>query len=194
MSKLRQGDAGAFEALVVAYQDRVFTQCYHLTGSLADAQDLAQEVFLRAYRGLHAFRGDADLGTWLHRIAVNTYLNGRRKYRPEALFSLDDPVPGTDGDLTRQLAAQTEDPVERLERLEIQAAVQEALAQLSPDFRAILVLREFEDCSYEEMASLLGCSVGTVKSRLNRARRALRDRVKDIIKTDADNRSGTPRT
>ena len=183
VKKAQAGDLRAFEKLVITYQDKVFSQCYRLTGNYDDAQDLAQEVFVRAYRGIGSFRSDADLGTWLYRIAVNQYLNSRRREK-DNVISLDEPVDTGDGEVARQVAAAEEDPLEAVERGELREMVLEALARLPHEFRVTLTLREFEGYSYEEIAEMMDCSVGTVRSRLNRARKALRDLLRPQMNTD----------
>jgi RNA polymerase sigma-70 factor (ECF subfamily) len=178
--RAQAGDAKAFEDLVVLYEEKVYTLSYFLTGNHVDAQDLAQEVFVKAYLGLGSFRQEADLSTWLHRIAVNLWLNmQRRRQKSPQLLSLDDPVRTGEGEVTRAVAVADPagDPEEALEGKELQRLVQQALLKLSDDFRAVLVLREIEGYTYEEIASLMECSLGTVKSRLNRARQALRERI-----------------
>lgn len=175
--RAQAGDTRAFEELVVLYQDKVYNLSYYLAGNHADAQDLAQEVFFRAYTGLKGFRLDADLGTWLHRIAVNLWLNMRRRQKAAPALSLDDPVQTDEGEITRTVAAADPagDPEDALEGKELREKVQEALLSLPEEFRTVLVLREIEDYSYEEIAEMMQCSLGTVKSRLNRARRALKE-------------------
>ncbi|HHV77481.1 MAG TPA: sigma-70 family RNA polymerase sigma factor [Syntrophothermus lipocalidus] len=177
VKKAQAGDLEAFEKLVITHQDKVFSHCYRLTGNYDDAQDLAQEVFVRAYKAIGSFRSDADLGTWLYRIAVNQYLNWRRQEK-DNVISLDEPVEMTDGEVTRQVAAAAEDPLEEVERGELRELVLAGLARLPAEFRAALTLREFEGLSYEEIAEVMNCSVGTVRSRLNRARKALREFLK----------------
>lgn len=177
---VRQAQAGnkkAFEELVIIYQEKVYTLSYYLAGNHSDAQDLAQEVFLRAYSSLRSFRLEADLGTWLHRITVNTWSNMRRG-RDQAL-SLDDPVQTEDGKMERPLADgdPTSDPAVALEEKEVQVMVQQAIRSLPEEYRTVLVLREMEGYTYEEIAGIMGCSLGTVKSRLNRARRALKEKI-----------------
>ncbi len=173
------GDLAAFEELVSIYQDKIVTLCYYLTGNHADAQDLAQEVFVRAYTNLKSFRQEAGLGTWLHRIAINQWANMQRRQKFTNLVSLDDPVQTESGDLARTVASadQDGDPAGALEEKELQSAVQQALRSLSEEYRTVLVLREIEGYSYEEIAEIAGCSLGTVKSRLSRARQALREKM-----------------
>ncbi len=176
------GDVKAFEELVVLYQDKVYNLSYYLAGNYADAQDLAQEVFVKAYTSLGSFRQDADLGTWLHRITVNLWLNIRRRQKNSQVFSLDDPVQTGEGEITRTVAAvdPAGDPVEALEGKELQEKVQKALLSLPEEFRTVLVLREIEDYSYDDIAEVLQCSLGTVKSRLNRARQALKEKIRSM--------------
>lgn len=175
--RAQQGSTSAFEELVVLYQDKVFSHCYHLTGNYSDAQDLAQEVFVRAYKGIKSFRNEADFGTWLHRIAINQYLNLRRKEKNNNHLSLDEPLSTDEGEMLRQVAASSDDPVETVEREDLRQLVSTGLERLPPEFKAVLVLREFNDYSYEQMADIMECSLGTVKSRLNRARKALRNEI-----------------
>lgn len=171
------GDKKAFEELVIIYQDKVYTLSYYLAGNHSDAQDLAQEVFLKAYSSLRSFRLEADLGTWLHRITVNTWSNMRRGRNQ--VLSLDDPLQTEDGEMDRPLADgdPTSDPAVALEEKEVQVMVQHAIRSLPEEYRAVLVLREMEGYTYEEIAGIMGCSLGTVKSRLNRARRALKEKI-----------------
>lgn len=171
------GDKKAFEELVIIYQDKVYTLSYYLAGNHSDAQDLAQEVFLKAYSSLRSFRLESDLGTWLHRITVNTWSNMRRSRNQ--VLSLDDPLQTEDGEMDRPLADgdPTSDPAVALEEKEVQVMVQHAIRSLPEEYRAVLVLREMEGYTYEEIAGIMGCSLGTVKSRLNRARRALKEKI-----------------
>lgn len=187
VKRSQKGDARAFEQLVTMYQDRVYTLSYQLTGNHADAQDLAQEVFIKAYRALPGFRNEADFGTWLHRIAVNLSLNEKRKKKPEV--SLDNPVQTEEGEMPRLVASDGESPEEAYENKEFRDMVRRALRELSAEHRAVLVLREMQGYSYDEIALMLDCSLGTVKSRISRARRALK---KEITRLAAENGSILP--
>lgn len=180
VAKSQQNDLQAFEDLIKLYQDRVFTLCRQLTGNHADSQDLAQEVFVKAYYGLSRFRFEADFGTWLHRIAVNQWLNFKRKKNSYASVSLDEPINTGEGEMMREVAAATPNPEEAYEMTETRQMVHAALQKVSPEHKMVLVLREFNDMSYEGMASVLECSLGTVKSRLNRARQALKEEIQKL--------------
>jgi len=174
IKKSQQNDLLAFEELVSLYQDRVFTHCCHLTGNEHDAQDLAQDVFVQAFTKIKSFRFSANFGTWLHRIAVNLWINHVRRNRKVIAFSLDEPLSNGEGLLFRELAASQENPLDELERRELKNLLNSALDRLHYDYRIALVLRELEGYSYEEISSITGWSLGTVKSRISRGRKALK--------------------
>lgn len=178
VKKAQNNDLSAFEELVRLYQNRVYSLSLHMAGNHSDAQDVAQEALIRAYRSLRGFRHEADFGTWLHRITVNVWLNYQRKNRSHQVLSLDVPQQGKDGsEMQRELMSEAGDPLEALEEKEFRALVRAGLKDLSEEHRAVLVLREIEGYSYEEVAQMLQCSLGTVKSRLNRARQILRQKI-----------------
>lgn len=170
-ARARAGDRDAFARLVEANQHKIYTLALRMTGNPDDAAELAQEAFLRAWRGLPGFQGESSFSTWLYRLASNVcidFLRQEKRRRGAGLVSLD----GDDA------AAEVPDP--RLtpegeaERRELRQAVERGLEQLSSDHRQVLVLRELEGLSYAEIADALALEVGTVKSRLTRARLALR--------------------
>ncbi len=187
VKRSQKGDTRAFEELVKMYQDRIYALSYQLTGNHADAEDLAQNTFIKAYRALPKFRNEADFGTWLHRIAVNLSINEKRKRRPDV--SLDNPVQTRDGEMPRMVASDTESPEEAYENKEFSGMVRRALRELSVEHRAVLVLREMQGYSYDEIAVMLDCSLGTVKSRINRARQTLK---KEITRLAAENGRSLP--
>ncbi|MDQ7792735.1 MAG: sigma-70 family RNA polymerase sigma factor, partial [Clostridia bacterium] len=123
-------------------------------------------------------RNEADFGTWLHRITVNVWINVKRKQR--SVVSLDEPLNTGDGEVQRELAATSEGPEEAAERREFQELVQAALQEISAEHRTVLVLRELQGYTYEEIAEILDCSLGTVKSRINRARQALKEKLASL--------------
>lgn len=180
VSLAQQGDLRAFESLVETYQNRMFSHCCHLTGSYDDAQDLAQEVFIQAYKHLKTFRREADFGTWLYKIAYNQWINKKRQKKIVSI-SNDEPLFNGDGEFAREIAASEESPLEKVQRDEYYGLVRRALMSLSLEYRSVLVLRDMEGYSYEEIAELLDCSLGTVKSRLNRARRNMREEMKAMM-------------
>lgn len=170
------GQPESFGLLVGKYQDRLYNTVVHLIGSREDAQDVVQDAFVRAFRKLESFQGDSAFYTWLYRIAVNTALSLKRSAKPRV--SLDQ-VRQASG---REPAADQErtNPTADLERTERRKQVWEALGELSAEHRTVLVLRDIEGHRYDEIAEILGCPVGTVRSRLFRARMELRGRLTSI--------------
>lgn len=183
-------DLTAFEQLVSLYQGRVYALAHKLEGNPTDAQDLAQEAFIRAYRALDSFRGDSDFGTWLHRITVNVWLNSRRKQRVDTSVSLDEPIQTTEGSMTREVPSWDHDPESILMDAQMSELMQKALDDLSKEQKAVLLLREIEELSYEEIAVTMNCSLGTVRSRLSRAKDALRKLVVERARVSGIHMSG----
>lgn len=177
VSRARDGDAAAFGQLVEAYEKRVFNLAYRMCGNREDAADLAQEALVRAYRAMRRFREQAQFSTWLYRIVVNVCLDYQRSRMRHPTVSLDEPVAGDDGDIPRQIEADILDPSAEYERMETQETVHRAIGKLNEDHRAVVVLRDIQGLAYEEIADVLGVALGTVKSRLNRARMALKDEL-----------------
>jgi RNA polymerase sigma-70 factor (ECF subfamily) len=158
-------DSSTFEWIVLKYQDKIYNLCRYLLGNPQDAEDAAQEVFIKAYRKLKDFRPESSLYTWLYRIGVNTCLDHKRKFRPE---------PFKDQSQAEDLPSAEPSPERLYQSKEIGQAIQSALEQLSKKSRAVIVLKEVEGLSYEEIAEVLNTSVGTVKSRISRSREELR--------------------
>jgi RNA polymerase sigma-70 factor (ECF subfamily) len=176
IDRCRRGDRSAFDSLVESYQNRIFNFCFMQLGSSDDAADAAQESFVRAWRFIAKFRHDCTFSTWLHRIAINVTrdTHGRRTSLPLPFSGLTE----NDDEVITARAAQGADPAaqpsEQLLFSERRQAVSSALAALSTQHRLVLVLFDIEGNSYEEVATILQLPLGTVKSRLSRARQALR--------------------
>lgn len=168
----RRGDLDAFDRLVERHQKRIFNQCRWIIGDDDEAGDAAQEAFLRAFRFLSKFRGEAAFGTWLSHIAANVARDfvKKRQSAPRSFSAL-----GNDDDPNFEPVSPHISPSESLLRAERQRAVQRAIALVPDHFRVVLVLYDLQGHSYEECAAILGIPIGTVKSRLNRARHALRE-------------------
>ena len=150
----QRGEREAFDRLVTRYQRDVYRLCYRYVNNHHDANDMAQEVFLKAYRAIARFRGDSSLSTWLYRIAVNTCLNFRSSRRPEAL------------ELSEHLPDSSTGAMDRLEQDETSERVRDAVKRLPEKQRATLILKIYHDLTHEEVAAVLGASVGTVKANL----------------------------
>ena len=166
------GDSNAFEALVLENQTQVYNLCLKMTGSEEDAFDLSQEAFLKAFNNLDKFRGDSKFSVWLYRLTSNICIDFIRKKRrrQETSLSMED-EDGAEDEL--QLPDERFSPETELERKELRRAVDDGLRQLPADYRNILVLRELNGLSYDEIAQALEMEVGTVKSRIFRARKKL---------------------
>lgn len=178
----RAGNPEAFGVLVSRYQDRLFPTVYRLTGCAEEASDLLQDAFLRAYEKLDRFQGESSFYTWIYRIAVNLALSDRRRRRPILGLSHH----GTGGAIEPACDVSESDPSAPLERAERDRLIQEALNDLAPDHRAVVVMKEFDGLHYDEIGAMLGVPVGTVRSRLHRARCELRDRLKVLVDADVD--------
>jgi RNA polymerase sigma-70 factor, ECF subfamily len=168
--RLQRGDIDAFEILVRRHEKAIFNLVYRMLGDYDDAAETSQEVFLSAYRAIGQFRGDANFSTWLYRIALN-HATTRRKstnMRQKRLVPLDGADVIDDGRIG---------PAETLEKKELRESVQRALNELEPEDATVIVLRDLQDIPYEDVARVLKIPVGTVKSRLHRARQALKTRL-----------------
>ncbi len=167
-----KGDAAAFGVLVRRYQDRLFNTVFRQLDNAEDAQDVVQEAFLNAYQSLDSFKGNSEFFTWLYRIAVNAAISLKRKQK--VILSIDAGRNGeTGGEPTD--ASEASHPTRGLERAEEERKVQDALNRLSPEHRIVLVLKDIEGEKYETIAEVLGVPIGTIRSRLHRARAELRE-------------------
>jgi len=175
---LRSGAESAYEALLQRFEHPVYNMISRLMDDPADAPDVVQEVFLKIFRNIAAFRGDSSLKTWIYRIAVNEARNHRRWFsRHRRREVAIDPGPGEEHGYADWLADPGRSPFETALDGETGALIEEALAGVNPKFRAALVLREIEGLSYGEVAEILEISLGTVKSRILRGREALRKQI-----------------
>jgi RNA polymerase sigma-70 factor (ECF subfamily) len=183
----RAGNTEAFGVLVGRYQDRLYPTVFRLTGCADEAQDILQDTFLRAFEKLDRFQGESSFYTWVYRIAVNLALSGRRKRRPLLrLFAAND---GTEREPI--FDPSEHDPSIPLERAERDRMIQEALNALAPDHRAVVVMKEYDGLHYDEIGAVLGVPVGTVRSRLHRARCDLRDRLRGLVDDEVPARQAT---
>lgn len=171
-----EGDEAAFERLVVENEKLIYNVALKLTGNPDDAEDAAQEAFIKAYRNIGQFRGESRFSGWLYRLCYNAAMDNMRKNRDPNLRSLT-AEDGSDAEIDVEDPSPT--PEENAEREETRRLVREAVAQLPDDKREIIVMREFSNMSYTDIADALGVGEGTVKSRLNRARAALADILRD---------------
>ena len=165
------GQRDAFGELVSRYQARLYNAALRLVQSPDDAADVVQDAFLSAYQAIHTFKGDAEFFTWLYRIAFNTAISLKRKKRPAVSLEAHTGETGIDPDDQSEYVK----PGAALERSEDERQLNEAIARLSPEHREVLLLKDIEGLKYEDIAELLGVPIGTIRSRLHRARLELRD-------------------
>ncbi|NLC15475.1 MAG: sigma-70 family RNA polymerase sigma factor [Firmicutes bacterium] len=174
VERASRGDLSAFEALVRAYETKLYNVALRMVSDSEDAMDIVQEVFLKAHQALPGFRGDSKFSTWIYRICMNASLDHLRRRKKAQVYSLDAPVEFSDSEVQRQV----EDPVDSTEDLVEAKFLGEKLFaildDLEPHYRAVLILCDVQGYSYQEIAEILDTSLGTVKSRIHRARNILR--------------------
>ncbi len=185
VERLQRHDERAFNELVEAYSPRVYRLVARMLGRREDAEDMAQEVFVQVFKGIGQFRGESKLGTWIYRVAINLcknrskYLSRRQDDKQDALDAVADRQPlhqakgVTSGQVNR--------PDHMVEGMQIEAIMRKCIAELDPDFREALILRDVENLSYEEIIDITGVAEGTVKSRIHRARALLKQRVAQAL-------------
>ncbi len=188
VERVQRGDKAAFDLLVAKYQRKIFRLLSRLIRDSAEIEDVAQEAFIKAYRALPNFRGDSAFYTWLYRIAINTaknYLVSQGRRAPTSTETeIEDAETFDDGDYLRDLNT----PDSMLLTKQVAEAVNRAIDQLPEDLRTAIVLRELEGLSYEEIAESMQCPIGTVRSRIFRAREAIAAELRPILDTAEDKR------
>lgn len=188
VERVQRGDKRAFELLVAKYQRKIFRLLSRLIRDPAEIEDVAQEAFIKAYRALPSFRGESAFYTWLYRIAINTaknYLVAQGRRAPTTTETgLDEAESFEEGEQLRDVAT----PEAVLLSKQVAAAVNRAIEKLPEDLRTAIVLRELEGLSYEEIAESMNCPIGTVRSRIFRAREAIANELRPLLETSKDKR------
>lgn len=176
-----QGETRAFEELVSQYHNKIYALAYRYMGNEEDAYDMAQETFIKAFRSLRSFKGNSSFSTWLYRITTNVCLDElRRRKRRIVAISLDEPLATQDGDEVEKEIADSSPGVDIIyEQKEFSQYIQQLLNEMKPEHKTAIVLRDVMGFSYEEIAEVMNCSMGTVKSRISRAREVLRKKITD---------------
>lgn len=172
VERARKGDSAAFEKLVTLYERKVYATAYRYTGNEHDAMDVSQDVFIRIFRFLNTFNLESSFSTWVYRITVNVCKDYIRKRTARGELPLE--LTDEDGEYTVEISDTTYDPVEIYEQSELRQEIRAAIDDLPPSYKEIIVLRDLGGLSYEEIAQELQIEIGTVKSRLSRAREKLR--------------------
>ena len=182
VKRCQQGDTTAFDELVTRYRTRIFGMIYNMAHNEQDAWDLAQDSFVKAWKSINRFRGKSSFYTWIYRIVMNVTIDWLRKKQVKgAGTEFDDAIQLKEVDPASKTVPRAEPmPHQRLERQEIRARIDQAIAQLSPEHRAVILMKETEDMQYHEIAEALGCSIGTIMSRLFYARKKLQHLLRDV--------------
>lgn len=180
----RQGDLSAFETLVAKHQKRMLNIAFRIVGDYDDACEVMQDAFVSAYKNLKGFRQEAKFSTWLTAITVNLSKNRLKRLairRQREPVSLDEPVRTDDGEVMPDPPSKEPSVLDRMEKQDVKEKVGDCIKELDPDFREVLVLRDLQDLSYEEIAGMLNVAAGTVKSRLFRARESVKECLKKAM-------------
>ena len=183
--RTRKGDLTAYDELVRRYQERIYATIYHMTSHHEDARDLAQETFVKAYQALASFKADSSCYTWLYRIAVNrtlNYLDQRKRRSRTVHLSLDDLDANVEGHPDLVALTSGKNPSRDAGLQELQEKLNEAMQKLSEPHRMVVTLHDVQGVPHEEIANILGCSIGTVRSRLFYARQQLQSHLSDYLK------------
>jgi len=182
VKRCQAGQTEAFDELVSRYRTRIFAMIYNMVHNEQDAWDLAQESFVKAWKSIKRFRRDSSFYTWVYRIVMNVTIDWLRKKQGKgAGTEFDDSIQLKEIDPASRTVPKAEPlPHERMERNEIRAKIDNAIGQLSPEHRAVILMKEIEDMQYHEIAETLGCSIGTVMSRLFYARKKLQNLLREV--------------
>jgi RNA polymerase sigma-70 factor (ECF subfamily) len=167
--KAKQGDSRAFDRLVDEYGKKIYNTAYKYLGNYNDAGEIAQEVFIKVYKAIKDFKEESLFSTWIYRIAVNVCMDELRKRKNSRTLSMDEIIYTEDGEVRMQWSDKSEGPEAAVVKKELRTAVHSAIRELNEDYRIVIILREFNGLSYEEIGKVLNCPTGTVKSRINRA-------------------------
>lgn len=179
INQVLKGDHNAFGEIVEIYKDKVFQICFRMLGNRQEAEDLAQEAFVRAYVNIRSFNITMKFSTWLYRIATNLCIDRLRKKKPD--YYLDTEVAGTEGlNMYSQIASDMAKPEEEVESLELQETIQVEIMKLPEKYRSVIVLKYIEELSLKEISEILDLPVGTVKTRIHRGREALRKQLRHL--------------
>lgn len=179
----RRGDMVAFEGLVVRHRDKIFARAFTMMRNEEEAIDLSQEAWIKGWQRLEQFHGDSSFTTWMTRIVINLCLDQLRRRKKRQTESIEE-MNEESGGVERQMPVVTVNPTERLERADLRARIDRALNQLSDVHRTVLVLHEFEEMEYKNIARTMNCSIGTVMSRLFYARRKMAGLLADLNKQE----------
>lgn len=178
VKKSRAGNIEAFEQLISAYERKAYNIALRIMGNEEDAKDMAQEAFIRIFKSISKFKEQSSFSTWMYRIVTNVCLDEIRKRKNSKVISMDSGIETDNGEIKMELKSDSQTPEEAFQRKENIKIILDAVNELSDDYKSVIVLREMQGFSYEEISNIMECSIGTVKSRINRARKLLKDKLK----------------
>ena len=178
VTKSKKGNIDAFEELISAYERKAYNIAYRMMGNEEDAKDMAQEAFIKIYKSIQNFREESSFSTWLYRIVTNVCLDELRKRKKDKLVPLELSIETDKGTAIVELSAERETPEDIYERVEKKQLIQNAISSLGEDYKTVIILRDIQGFGYEEIATMLNGSLGTIKSRINRARNQLKDKLR----------------
>lgn len=181
MLKFKAGDNSSFEALLDKYHRPIINFLYRFVSDRIEAEDLAQEVFLRVYRSAKTYVPKAKFSTWIYIIAKNLALNELRRRKSHRASSLDETIPSEEGEMPRELPGHSPSALTELEKQDLIEAIKKAIDTLPDNQKTAVILRRYEEFSYEEIAKIMGCSVSAVKSLLNRAKVTLKEKLRNFL-------------
>lgn len=188
VKKSQTGDVESFELLISSYDKKAYNIAYRVMGNEEDAKDMAQEALLRVFRSIKDFKGQSSFSTWLYRIVTNVCLDELRRRKNDKHISIDSTIQTENGEMHMELCSDKETPESVYERVEQRELIKKAIQELNDEYRSVIVLRDIQGFSYDEISTMLECSLGTVKSRINRARSMLREKLKSSMELSRGNR------
>lgn len=181
IKKSKSGDVEAFEQLIFDYQKKAYNIALRIMGNQEDAKDMCQEAFIRIYKSIEGFKEQSSFSTWMYRIITNVCLDEIRRKKKNDTVSMDSTFETQDGEMHFEVASEDDTPEEAYIRSEKKRAILKAINELNEEYKTAIVLRDIQGFSYEEIANILCCSIGTVKSRINRGRNILKDKLRTLL-------------
>lgn len=180
IKKSQNGDSTAFNELMNSYFKRIYSIAYRMAGNADDASDMTQEVMIKLFRNIKSFRGGSQFSTWVYTVATRTCIDELKKIRRHSSYSIDSEIETDEGSIATELEDDAPTPEKKAEQNELKSLVAKAIARLGDDHKTVIVLRDIQGLGYDEIAKIVGCSAGTVKSRISRGR----ERLKNILEKE----------
>lgn len=181
IKKSKSGDVEAFEQLIFDYQKKAYNIALRIMGNQEDAKDMCQEAFIRIFKSIEGFKEQSSFSTWMYRIITNVCLDEIRKRKKSDTISMDSTFETQDGEIHYEIVSEDDTPEEAYIRTEKKRLILKTINELNEEYKTAIVLRDIQGFSYEEIANILCCSIGTVKSRINRGRNILKDKLRTVL-------------